>query len=86
MALTLTCPICGKRNGYEFRYGGQDNGPPDDLPYVSPVQWVTYVHLSDCSPVVKKEWWFHRDGCGIWFTLFRDTRSNRQTTDGGDPL
>jgi sarcosine oxidase subunit delta len=23
MALTLTCPICGKRNGYEFRYGGK---------------------------------------------------------------
>ena len=27
MALTLTCPICGKRNGYEFRYGGEDKGP-----------------------------------------------------------
>ena len=27
MALTLTCPVCGKRNGYEFRYGGEDKGP-----------------------------------------------------------
>ncbi|PIE61088.1 MAG: sarcosine oxidase subunit delta, partial [Desulfobacterales bacterium] len=27
MALTLTCPICGKRNGYEFRYGGEEKGP-----------------------------------------------------------
>ena len=33
MALTLTCPVCGKRNGYEFRYGGEDKGPkPDDFP------------------------------------------------------
>ena len=27
MALTITCPVCGKRNGYEFRYGGEDKGP-----------------------------------------------------------
>ena len=30
MALTLTCPVCGKRNGYEFRYGGEDKGPRPD--------------------------------------------------------
>jgi sarcosine oxidase subunit delta len=27
MALTITCPICGKRNGYEFRFGGEEKGP-----------------------------------------------------------
>ena len=36
MAATLTCPICGKRNGYEFRYGGVDKThrlARDLLPY-----------------------------------------------------
>ena len=26
----------------------------------------------------QKEWWYHRDGCGIWFTLWRDTRTNQE--------
>jgi sarcosine oxidase subunit delta len=25
---------------------------------------------------VQKEWWVHRDGCGSWFTTFRDTTTN----------
>jgi sarcosine oxidase subunit delta len=25
---------------------------------------------------IQKEWWFHRDGCGAWFTTYRDTTTN----------
>jgi sarcosine oxidase subunit delta len=25
---------------------------------------------------VQKEWWVHRDGCGVWFTIYRDTTAN----------
>lgn len=86
MALTLTCPICGPRNGYEFRYGGEDKGAPPDTAALDPFQWVDYVHLNNCSPVVKKEWWFHRDGCAIWFTLYRDTSRNVEITREGKVL
>ena len=63
MALTLTCPVCGKRNGYEFRYGGEDKGPRPAEEGLTPAG-------------VQKEWWFHRDRCGAWFTTWRDTTLN----------
>jgi sarcosine oxidase subunit delta len=76
VAATLTCPICGKRNGYEFRYGGVDKGPRPDEEILSSATWCDYVHMNKCVAGVQKEWWFHRDGCGAWFTTFRDTTTN----------
>jgi sarcosine oxidase subunit delta len=49
MALTLTCPICGKRNGYEFRYGGEDKGPRPDEEGLTPADWCNYVHMNTVS-------------------------------------
>ena len=76
MAFTLTCPICGKRNGYEFRYGGEDKGPRPDENDLPPETWCEYVHMNNCTAGIQKEWWCHRDGCGVWFTTHRDTISN----------
>jgi sarcosine oxidase subunit delta len=76
MAATLTCPICGKRNGYEFRYGGVDKGPRPAEEVLSPATWCDYVHMNKCIAGIQKEWWFHRDGCGAWFTTHRDTTTN----------
>ncbi len=76
MSLTLTCPICGERNGYEFRYGGEDKGPMPDSKELTPETWTDYVHNNNSVAGVQKEWWFHRDGCGTWFTLNRDTTTN----------
>lgn len=82
MALMIKCPLCGRRNGYEFRYGGEDKGPYPDAPKLTPTltpeQWCDYVHLNTCKAGVQKEWWYHRDGCGSWFTIFRDTIANVQ--------
>ena len=75
MALTITCPICGKRSGYEFRYGGEDKGPRPDEDSLTPEKWFDYTHLSTCIAGIQKEWWCHRDGCGTWFTICRDTRT-----------
>jgi len=30
MAITITCPVCGRRNLYEFRFGGEERGPRPD--------------------------------------------------------
>ena len=76
MALTLTCPICGARNGYEFRYGGEDKGPGPSDRGLTPGEWCDYVHMNNCEAGIVKEWWCHKDGCGVWFTTYRDTIRN----------
>jgi sarcosine oxidase subunit delta len=76
MGLTLTCPVCGKRNGYEFRYGGEEKGPRPDEAGLTPEAWFEYVHLNQCVAGIQTEWWCHRDGCGVWFTIRRDTTIN----------
>lgn len=81
MALTITCPICGKRNGYEFRFGGEDKGPRPEENGMTPESWCDYVHMNKCVAGVQKEWWFHRDGCGLWFTIHRDTITNLEVSE-----
>jgi sarcosine oxidase subunit delta len=34
--------------------------------------------MNQCVAGVQKEWWCHREGCGVWFTVYRDTRTNLQ--------
>lgn len=78
MSFLITCPTCGARNAYEFRFGGEDKGPRPDESGLSAEQWVEYVHMNRCVAGVNKEWWFHRDGCSAWFTIWRDTTTNLQ--------
>ena len=81
MSLTITCPVCGERNGYEFRYGGEDKGPMPDGKELTPETWTDYVHNNNSVAGVQKEWWFHRDGCGTWFTINRDTTTNLEVRE-----
>ncbi|MFO8084534.1 MAG: sarcosine oxidase subunit delta [Desulfobacterales bacterium] len=78
MAFTITCPVCGIRRGYEFRFGGEDKGPRPEEETLTPETWCEYVHMNNCAAGIQKEWWFHRDGCGSWFTIYRDTTINQQ--------
>ena len=78
MSLTITCPICGKRSGYEFRFGGEERGPRPEESGLTPQQWCDYVHNRSNVAGVQKEWWYHREGCGTWFKAHRDTRTNLQ--------
>ena len=79
MALTITCPVCGKRNGYEFKFGGEEKGPRPEEEDLTPESWCDYVHQNQCVAGVQEEWWFHKDGCGAWFTIYRDTTTNLET-------
>ncbi len=76
MSFLITCPTCGPRGSYEFRYGGEDKGPRPDEEGMTAQAWVEAVHLNRCTAGVVKEWWFHRDGCAAWFTIRRDTTTN----------
>ena len=76
MTLAISCPICGERNGYEFRFGGEEKGiRPDDGDLDTPESWFEYVHMNKSIAGVQEEWWCHRDGCGTWFMVYRDTRT-----------
>jgi len=75
MSYTITCPICGKRDLYEFSFGNEDRGPAPDQEGLTP---RTY------SDAVQKEWWYHRDGCGVWFTIWRNTLTGRETSESGE--
>jgi sarcosine oxidase subunit delta len=85
MSLTITCPICGKRNGYEFRFGGEEKGPRPDEAGLTPAAWSDYVHMNQSVAGIQQEWWFHRDGCGSWFTIYRNTTTNLEVDQSEAP-
>jgi heterotetrameric sarcosine oxidase delta subunit len=74
MGFLLECPNCGKRDVYEFRFGGEVNKRPTiTAPQRS---WADYSYMRDNLAGAQQEWWFHRLGCGKWFLAIRDTRDN----------
>lgn len=78
MAYTITCPICGKRDLYEFRFGNEEKGPEPDQEGLTPQEYNQAVRLHRAVAGPQKEWWCHKDGCGIWFTVWRDTTTIRE--------
>jgi len=43
---------------------------------MTPEKWIEYVYLRPNLGGVQQEWWYHRDGCGSWFTIRRNTLTN----------
>lgn len=78
MSFMITCPVCGRRSVHEFRFGAEDRG---DRPFgerTTEAERYTHVHLRSNEAGPQKEWWYHRDGCETWFTIWRDTRIDRE--------
>lgn len=78
MSFIITCPVCGRRNSYEFRFGGEERGPRPEEQDLNPRTWCDYVHMRSNVGGPQKEWWYHRDGCGVWFTIWRNPLTNLQ--------
>jgi heterotetrameric sarcosine oxidase delta subunit len=75
VSFLLTCPNCGPRDVYEFRFGGEyQTRPQPDAPAEA---WVRYLYLRSNEAGIQKEWWYHRAGCHAWFLAQRDTRTNQ---------
>jgi len=66
MSFQLTCPNCGPREVYEFRYGGEI--------IASTTEGGTAEGAN--LPQLQRERWFHRFGCRRWLQVERDVRSN----------
>ena len=77
--ILLTCPNCGERNVAEFRFGGEyKQRPRNPEDRAAPASWTDYLYLKENKLGPQKEWWYHREGCGIWFAVYRDTCTNLQ--------
>jgi sarcosine oxidase, subunit delta len=75
MSFLLPCPLCGPRDVYEFRYGGEIQKRP--APGSPPEIWAAYLYERTNIDGVERAWWFHWNGCRRWFQVERDTRDNR---------
>ena len=74
MSFLLPCPNCGTRSVYEFTYGGElRTRPRVDAPAA---EWVRYVYWKENTTGVAREWWFHRQGCRLWFVAERNATTN----------
>jgi len=80
MSFLINCPVCGPRSSYEFRYGGEEKGPRPAEEGMTEESWVEAVHMNRCTAGVTQEWWFHRDGCAVWLTIWRDTTTNLESS------
>lgn len=74
MGFLLDCPNCGKRNAYEFRFGGEIKNRPGKT--ATQRDWAAYSYIRDNAMGLEKEWWYHRLGCKKWLIALRDTRNN----------
>jgi heterotetrameric sarcosine oxidase delta subunit len=74
MSFLLPCPLCGPRDVYEFRYGGEVSLRP--TPGSTQSSWAAYLYDRTNVAGVERAWWFHRGGCRRWFQAQRDTRDN----------
>lgn len=90
MTFRLTCPVCGKRDVYEFTYGGPERGP---RPAETDLDGGAEAHFRWSQfrmnrPETRQEWWYHGAGCGVWFSTWRNPATNREErphrgSDGG---
>jgi len=85
VSFMITCPICGRRNIQEFRFGGENRGPKPFDNKTTTDQWYSYIHLRTNMAGPQQEWWFHKDGCGTWFAIWRDLATDLefQTKENG---
>lgn len=78
--IRINCPNCGLRNAGEFRFGGEYNPRPNSPLDCDAAEWTDYVFMRRNKRDVQKEWWFHRNGCGVWFLAERHTGTNEIMT------
>ena len=73
MALEVPCPNCGSRPFTEFTFGGAELPVRTDDPDAD----FARVYLLENPAGLQRERWYHGLGCRRWFTVTRDTTTNR---------
>ena len=74
MAFLLNCPNCGKRNVYDFRFGGEvmtRTGPDASIEDLT-----SYLYFRENADGSQREWWNHTLASRKWFIAVRNTHTN----------
>jgi sarcosine oxidase subunit delta len=74
MSFLIPCPNCGPRSVHEYSTTGEVTTRPKSSPTLR--ELTSYLYFRKNVAGVQREWWFHRDGCELWFQGERDTRTN----------
>jgi heterotetrameric sarcosine oxidase delta subunit len=75
LSFLLSCPFCGPRSVYEFRFGGENRQRPE--PEADQAAWRSFVFWRTNAAGEQDEWWCHTSGCGQWFLARRNTIGNK---------
>ncbi|MDX1577272.1 MAG: sarcosine oxidase subunit delta [Gemmatimonadota bacterium] len=78
MTFRITCPVCGPRDLYEFRFGGEDRGARPEQAGLAPEDHFRWVQFRMTRSEARDEWWYHAAGCGVWFSTRRNPATNRE--------
>ncbi|MEM7171716.1 MAG: sarcosine oxidase subunit delta [Pseudomonadota bacterium] len=72
--LVIPCPWCGDRHESEFICGGPTRpARPEGTDQLTDGEWVAHLTVSPNPAGFLSEKWWHAHGCGLWFTLERNT-------------
>ena len=72
--LVIPCPWCGDRHESEFVCAGEARPPrPADPASCGAEDWTAYLLERRNTRGPATEVWWHAKGCGLWFSLLRDT-------------
>jgi heterotetrameric sarcosine oxidase delta subunit len=74
MSFLIACPNCGSRSVYEFDFGGEYIARPDLS--ASSDTWAHFTYFKANIDGQQIEWWYHRQGCKLWFLAERNTITN----------
>ena len=80
--LIIPCPWCGARPETEFFCGAEAVEPrPRDPARFDDAAWVDWLtnRVNPRGPI--RERWWHQRGCGLWFTITRDTATHEIPED-----
>ncbi len=76
--LLIHCPVCGMdRPELEFRNGGQGDIKRPDPNACDDDAWAAYLYLRHNPKGAYVERWRHTHGCGRFFTVRRDTSTDK---------
>ena len=79
--LLIPCPHCGPRPEIEFSYGGEAYiARPPDPAALDDREWAGFLYARTNPRGPHAERWRHLHGCGRFFNLRRDTRTDRWVT------
>ena len=74
MPFLINCPNCGRRNPYEFKFGGECKQIPGEKAHQK--TWCDYLFFNENMAGFQDEWWFHNLGCGEWVKIRRNTATH----------